>query len=158
MPSAKVRSAGLLRAMLSRNASLSIQSSASPRSSTRHACRGICALACSFRIEGDAGWVETGDATKIECSDNIKPLLRPTESASLALENHMNELVRCIKTRQPTSASAAAAANSHVTCHAAFIAYQRGKRLTWDTTKHEFTNDEVANHMRSRALREPWRI
>jgi predicted dehydrogenase len=113
---------------------------------------------CSFRIEGDAGWVETGDATKIECSDNIKPLLRPTESASLALENHMNELVRCIKTRRPTSASAAAAANSHVTCHAAFIAYQRGKTLTWDTAKHEFTNDEVANHMRSRALREPWRI
>ena len=113
---------------------------------------------CSFRIEGDKGWVETGDATKIECSDNIKPLLRPTESASLALENHMNELVRCIKTRQPTSASAAAAANSHVTCHAAFIAYQRGKTLTWDTAKHEFTNDEIANHMRSRALREPWRI
>ena len=35
MQSAKVRSAGLPRAMLSRNASLSIQSSASPRSSTR---------------------------------------------------------------------------------------------------------------------------
>ena len=55
---------------------------------------------CSFRIEGDKGWVETGDATKIECSDNIKPLLRPTESASLALENHVAELVRCIRTRQ----------------------------------------------------------
>ena len=34
MPSAKVRSAGFLRAMLSRNVSLSMQSSASPRSST----------------------------------------------------------------------------------------------------------------------------
>ncbi|QOY88400.1 Gfo/Idh/MocA family protein [Paludibaculum fermentans] len=113
---------------------------------------------CSFRIEGDKGWVETGDATRIECSDNIRPLLRPTESAALALENHVKELVRCIKTRQATSASASAAANSHVTCHAAFIAYQRGKTLTWDTTKHEFTNDEIANRMRSRALREPWRV
>ncbi len=112
---------------------------------------------CSFRIEGENGWVETGDATKIECSENIRPLLRPTESASLALENHMNELVRCIPKRQSPSASASAAANSHVTCHAAFIAYQRGKTLTWDTAKSEFTNDEIANRMRSRAMREPWR-
>jgi predicted dehydrogenase len=113
---------------------------------------------CSFRIEGDQGWVETGDATKIACSDNIKPLLRPTEPASLALENHMRQFVRCIRTRQSPAASAAAAANSHVTCHAAFIAYQRGKTLTWDTAKRQFTNDEIANRMRSRALREPWRI
>lgn len=113
---------------------------------------------CSFRIEGENGWVETGDQTKIECSDNIRPLLHETESARLALENHVKELVRCIKTRQQPSASAAAAANSHVTCHAAFIAYQRGKTLQWDTKKSEFTNDAIANNMRSRALREPWRI
>jgi predicted dehydrogenase len=113
---------------------------------------------CSFRIEGENGWVETGDATKIECSDNIKHLLRPTESARLALENHVKEFVGCIKARKSPSASAAAAANSHVTCHAAFIAFQRDKTLTWDPAKGEFANDDTANNMRSRALREPWRI
>ena len=113
---------------------------------------------CSFRIEGDQGWVETGDATRIECSPNIKPLLRPTESASLALVNHMEDLLRSIKTRQLPRASAAAAANSHIVCHAAFIAFQRGKKLTWDPGKREFTNDDIANRMRSRALREPWRV
>ncbi len=113
---------------------------------------------CSFRIEGDIGWVETGDATTIESSDNIKPLLRPTEPARLALENHVKELVRCIKTRQRPRAHAAAAANSHIACHAAFIAFQRGKILTWDPGKREFTNDDIANRMRSRALREPWRV
>lgn len=113
---------------------------------------------CSFRIEGDNGWLETGDQSTIECSDNLKPLLRPTEHARMALENHVNEFIRCVKTREMPSASAQAAANSHVTCHAAFIAYQRGKTLTWDPAKSEFTNDSVANNMRSRALREPWRI
>jgi predicted dehydrogenase len=113
---------------------------------------------CSFRIEGDKGWVETGDQTRIECSDNIKPLLRPTEAASLALENHVKELVRCIRSRQTPSASAANAANSHIACHAAFIAYQRGKTLAWDPAKRAFTNDDIANRMRSRALREPWRV
>jgi predicted dehydrogenase len=113
---------------------------------------------CSFRIEGDLGWVETGDKTKIECSPNIKPLLRVTEPAPMALQNHVFEMNARIKERRQPSANAAAAANSHVTCHAAFIAYQRGKTLTWDTAKAEFTNDDVANNMRSRALREPWRI
>jgi len=113
---------------------------------------------CSFRIEGDNGWVETGDKTVIAASDNIKPLLRPTESASLALMNHIGDLIRCIRTRQTPRASAANAANSHIACHAAFIAYQRGKTLTWDPDKREFTNDEIANRMRSRAMREPWRV
>jgi hypothetical protein len=113
---------------------------------------------CSFRIEGDQGWVETGDKTKIECSDNIKPLLRKVQDARLAVDNHVKEFVQCVRDRRTPSANAAAAANSHVTCHAAFIAYQRGKTLRWDTTKHEFTNDDIANRMRSRALREPWRI
>jgi len=113
---------------------------------------------CSFRIEGDKGWVETGDQTRIECSDNVKPLLRPTTPASLALANHMEDLLRSIKTRQQPRASAAAAANSHIVCHAAFIAYQRGKKLSWDPAKQEFTNDDIANRMRSRALREPWRV
>jgi hypothetical protein len=113
---------------------------------------------CSFRIEGDKGWVETGDATKIECSDNVKPFLRPTTSANLALAYHLEDLLNCIKTRQQPQASAQAAANSHVTCHAAFIAFQRGKKLTWNPATSEFTNDEIANRMRSRALREPWRI
>jgi hypothetical protein len=70
----------------------------------------------------------------------------------------MEDLLRCIKTRQQPRASAAAAANSHIACHAAFIAYQRGKRLTWDPVKRQFTNDEIANRMRSRALRDPWLV
>jgi predicted dehydrogenase len=113
---------------------------------------------CSFRIEGDLGWVETGDKTKIACSDNIKPLLRPTETAAMALENHVADFLRCVRSRQLPRASAAAAANSHVVCHAAFIAFQRGKKLEWDPEKKQFTNDEIANRMRSRALREPWRV
>jgi hypothetical protein len=55
-------------------------------------------------------------------------------------------------------ASAAAAANSHVACHAAFIAYQRGKTLEWDPAQRKFTNDDIANNMRSRGMREPWRV
>ena len=49
------------------------------------------------------------------------------------------------------------AASSHITCHAAHIAWQLGRPLKWDPAKAEFIGDEEANHMRSRAQREPWR-
>ncbi|MGB9606469.1 MAG: gfo/Idh/MocA family oxidoreductase, partial [Bryobacteraceae bacterium] len=55
-------------------------------------------------------------------------------------------------------ANAQVAANSHIVCHAAYIAFQLGRKLTWDPAKAEFVGDEQANRMRSRALREPWRI
>jgi predicted dehydrogenase len=113
---------------------------------------------CSFRCEGDNGWIETGDTGKIECSDNLKPLLRPTTAANLALAYHTQDWLNCIKSRQPARANADIAGNTHVTCHAAFIAFQLGKKLTWDPAKREFVGNDEANRMRSRALREPWRV
>jgi predicted dehydrogenase len=113
---------------------------------------------CSFRIEGEEGWAETGDTGRIECSDNLKPLLRETGNANLALAYHMQDWLNCIRSRNQPRANADAAGNSHITCHAAFIAYQRGKTLKWDPAKREFVGDEEANRMRSRALREPWRV
>jgi predicted dehydrogenase len=113
---------------------------------------------CSVRFEGDNGWVETGDSSKIEVSENLRPHLRETTPARLALAYHMQDWLNCIKSRAQPKANADIAGNSHVTCHAAFIAFQLGRKLTWDPAKREFTGDEEANRMRSRALREPWRV
>jgi hypothetical protein len=113
---------------------------------------------CAVRFEGDMGWIETGDTGRIACSDNLKPFLRPTTAANLALAYHTQDWLNCIKSRQQPKANADIAGNSHITCHAAFIAFQRGRKLTWDPLKREFPGDTEANRMRSRALREPWRV
>jgi predicted dehydrogenase len=113
---------------------------------------------CTVRFEGDNGWVETGDSSKIEVSENLRHLLRPTTGANVALAYHMQDWLNCIKSRTQPRASAANACNSHITCHAAFIAFQLGRKLTWDPVKKEFPGEDLANRMRSRALREPWRI
>ena len=47
---------------------------------------------------------------------------------------------------------------SHITCHVAYIAWQLQRKLTWDPNKQEFVGDPEANRMRSREMREPWRI
>jgi len=116
---------------------------------------------CSVRFEGDQGWVETGDTGKIAVSDNLKPLLPPAEDGNafnLALHWHWRDYVEAIKTRSQPRAHAGTAANTHITCHAAYIAWQLGRKLTWDPAKQEFPGDAEANRMRSREMREPWRI
>lgn len=116
---------------------------------------------CSVRFEGDNGWVETGDSGKIEVSPNLKAELPPPEQGNafnLTLHYHWRDFVECIKTRSRPRSHAAAAANTHIGCHAAYIAYQLGRKLTWDPAKQEFLGDAEANRMRSREIRPPWRL
>ena len=116
---------------------------------------------CSVRFEGDNGWVETGDSGKIEVSENLKSELPPPEQGNafnLTLHYHWRDFVECIKTRSRPRSHAAAAANTHIGCHAAYIAYLLGRKLTWDPAKQEFVGDAEANRMRSREMRPPWRL
>ena len=70
----------------------------------------------------------------------------------------MRDFFRCVRTRRQPRANASVAAQSHIACHAAYIAWQLGRKLTFDPAKEEFVGDDEANRMRSRAMREPWRI
>jgi hypothetical protein len=45
---------------------------------------------------------------------------------------------------------------THVACFAAQMAWQLGRKITFDPAKEEFVNDDEANRMRSRAQRAPW--
>lgn len=116
---------------------------------------------CCVRFEGDNGWVETGDSGKIEVSGNLKSELPPPEQGNafnLTLHYHWRDFVECIKTRSLPKSNAAAAANTHIGCHAAYIAYLLRRKLTWDPVKQEFIGDAEANRMRTREMREPWRM
>jgi hypothetical protein len=46
--------------------------------------------------------------------------------------------------------------HSHITCFAAQLSWQLGRKLRFDPVKEEFIGDEEANRMRRRATREPW--
>lgn len=114
---------------------------------------------CSVRYEGDEGWVETGDSGKMELGPGaLRTEHRVFTQAGTTPTNHLREFVNCVKSRALTAANADVAAQSHVACHAAYIAWQLGRKLEFDPETEEFLNDEEANRMRSRALREPWRI
>lgn len=115
---------------------------------------------CHIRLEGDAGWVETADSGKIETSDNLRgeaPLVSQ-EEARRATANHVRDFVDAVKSRRQPRSNALAACQAHIACHAAYIAFQLGRKLTFDPSRDAFIGDDEANRMRSRAMREPWRL
>ena len=79
-------------------------------------------------------------------------------AAGTAPKDHVREFLNCVKSRKIPRAYASVAAQSHVACHAAYIAWQLGRKLTFDPALEVFADDAEANRMRSRAMREPWRI
>jgi len=58
------------------------------------------------------------------------------------------------KTRSQARANADNAANTHITCHVAYIAWQLGRKVTWDPAKQEFVGDNEAKpHAHARNAR-----
>jgi predicted dehydrogenase len=112
---------------------------------------------CHIRYEGDAGWVETADGGKIEVSENLRGE-DLSGGAGDATTNHVRDFVNCVKSRKPPRANALAACQTHIACHAAYISFQLGRKLRFDPATDKFIGDEQANRMRSRAMREPWRL
>jgi predicted dehydrogenase len=113
---------------------------------------------CSVRYEGDAGWIETGDTGKMTLSESLLAEHRDINERGTHPGKHVRDFLNCVKSRAAPRANADAACNAHIACHAAYIAWQLGRKLAWNPAKEEFVGDEEANRMRSRAMREPWRI
>jgi predicted dehydrogenase len=114
---------------------------------------------CKNRFEGTEGWVEVGDGGAILVSDNLKSLLPTRRGPRFDATNaHMQDFLRCVRSRLQPRANADATAHTHIAAHAAFIATQLNRKVAWDPAKRMFIGDEEANRMRGRAYREPWRL
>ena len=114
--------------------------------------------ACIVRFEGDGGWIETGDSGKIAASPGVSEGHREFADSRDATTNHVRDFLNCVKSRKQPRANALAACQAHIACHAAYIAFQLGRKLKFDPATDTFVGDDEANRMRSRAMREPWRL
>ena len=74
------------------------------------------------------------------------------------VNHHHANWFECIRTRRQPSAHEEIGHRSASLGHVAIIAYKLGRSLKWDLAKEEFPGDDEANRLRSRALREPWRM
>lgn len=113
---------------------------------------------CAVRFEGDAGWVQTGDRGTVETSESLRDQQREFSDSRQATTYHVRDFLDSVKSRKQPKANALAACQTHIGCHAAYIAFQLGRKLTFDPATDSFVGDDEANRMRSRAMREPWRL
>ena len=119
--------------------------------------RGLRFGSCPVRIEGEDGWVETGDDGEIETYP--ASLLADRQfSGGYPADNHVREFLNCIKSRQQPRSDAEASHRSISACHCANIAVRLQRPVKWDPDKEAFIDDDEANRLRSRAFREPWMV
>ncbi len=118
---------------------------------------GACLMA---RFEGTEGWISVDDNLGFEADPpSLLGPYKPRERGTYEkAANHIQDFLKCIKTRRQPVCNAEVAHRATTACHAANICVCLGRPLKWDPAKEEFVGDDVANRMRSRASREPWRF
>lgn len=127
---------------------------------TREGWRGSCGV----RFEGEEGWVSVADGyQKPDVSapallNDFQKIVDDYVAATQRPLNHVRDFFNCVKSRKPTVANAEVAHRSMTTSHCANICIWLGRSLKWDPQKEEFQADAEVNALRSRALRQPWRM
>ena len=116
---------------------------------------------CPVRFVGDAGWVETGDNGGIEVhpaslKEELKRIQTKGMSSGLDVAAHARNFFACVKSRGETAANPKVMRHSHITCHAAALAWMLNRKLTLDPVTETFVGDDEANRLLSRAARAPW--
>jgi hypothetical protein len=111
---------------------------------------------CTF--EGTEGTIYV-DRGRIE-STPASILREPLSSSDFHLpavgDNHRQNWLDCIRTRQRPVADVEIGARSAQVCQLANIGYQLRRSLRWDPQREEFVRDAEANRLRSRENRTPW--
>ena len=88
---------------------------------------------CSVKYVGTEGWVETGDSGAIRVApDSLRGELTVVTMAGTDPATHVRNFLDCVKSRKLTRANALAAAQAHVTAHAAYIMATLGRPLKFD--------------------------
>lgn len=71
---------------------------------------------------------------------------------------HQRNFVDSVKSRQLPESNLMYAREMTIPMHLALISFRLKRKLTWDSTKEEFTGDEAANYLLSRSNRAPWAL
>ena len=119
---------------------------------------------CGERFDGTEGWAGSADGYSKPAVSNpamlgeFKKVVGEYVARTGRALNHMRNFLDCVKSREQTVANPTVMHRSMTTVHAANICMWLKRSLKYDPVKEEFVNDDEANRMRSRAMREPWII
>lgn len=111
---------------------------------------------------GTEGWVWV-DRGHFEASNPAwkqgKTLPRELRKVKLyTSDNHQQNFLDCIKTRQPTITPVQVGHHSAIPGHLCLIAMQTGKKIRWDVQTEKIIGDSEASAMMTRGYRAPWKM
>ena len=124
------------------------------------------------RFEGSEGWVEYGYkgvttspeslATSAIKSDEIRLPVSNSERKEDASRNyipdHVRNFIDSVKSRNDPVNPVEAGHRTATLCHVANIAMRLKRKLNWDPEREQFVNDEEANKLLDRPMRNPWQL
>jgi len=106
---------------------------------------------------GEYGWIWVNRADLKASKDEIIETPLPDNAARLeASDDHMGNFFDCVRSRKDPICHVGVGHRSASICHLGAITLRLGRKVQFDPDQEEFVNDEAANRMRTRAMREPW--
>jgi hypothetical protein len=128
-----------------------------------HAVPDTARLAGNFGglFVGERGWVtsmSTGGQIEGGPASLFDEMKLSSREVTIGANNHHANWFECIRTRGRPSCYEEIGHRGASLGHLTIIAFKLGRSLKWDLAKEEFIGDEFANRLRSRTLREPWRM
>ncbi len=105
---------------------------------------------------GEEGWIHVGRRGFLK-SFPAEVVERP-DAGGNPVSNHHQNWFAAIKSRTAPACDVAVGCHSTIVSHLGCIAHWTGRALKWDPAAERFLDDDEANRLRSRAMRDPWRI
>jgi predicted dehydrogenase len=111
---------------------------------------------------GSEGWVYV-DREKFDASNPAwkegKSLPRELRKVKLyTSDNHQQNFLDCIKTRQPTITPVQVGHHSAIPGHLCLIAMLTGRKIRWDVQTETIIGDTEASKLMTREYRAPWKM
>jgi len=108
---------------------------------------------------GEGGWIHVGRQGYLK-SFPADVVAQAAESADPVrpVTNHQQNWLDSIRTRARPACDVETGCRSTTVSHLGCIAHWTGRSLKWDPAAEKFIGDDEANRLRSRAMREPWRV
>jgi predicted dehydrogenase len=108
---------------------------------------------------GDRGWLHVGRGGFLQThpADILADHVGYYDRSQSVVGHHRN-WVNCLRTRQLPHCDIAIGAQSTKVAHLGCMSRWLPRLLRWDPDGEAFVDDDQANRMRRRALREPWRV
>ncbi|MCB1278341.1 Gfo/Idh/MocA family oxidoreductase [Prosthecobacter sp.] len=111
------------------------------------------------RFIGSEGWIFTeSEVLKASSDDILRVKLKDSDVKLFESKQHHRNFIDAVLSRGRTTATAEIAQRAATTCHMGAISAALKRPLKFDPAAERFENDEQANQMLVRLMREAWRI